>query len=173
VIDTGVEHENASSGYAQRRATCEAAARTLGVRALRDLTTNDLGAARDVLDDEAFARVRHVVTENRRVLDTVETLRTVGPLAIGPLLDESHASLRDDFAVSVPELDLAVETARGSGALGARMTGGGFGGSAIALVPVDAVSRVQVALDGAFAEHGFGQPTAFTVTASDGAARER
>ncbi|MGH2900799.1 MAG: galactokinase, partial [Solirubrobacteraceae bacterium] len=84
----------------------------------------------------------------------------------------SHRSMRDDFEISVPELDLAVETAQSNGAVGARMTGGGFGGSAIALVPSDALSRVLVALDGAFAEHGFGQPDLFTVSASEGAKRE-
>jgi galactokinase len=116
--------------------------------------------------------VRHVVTENQRVLDTVATLRADGPLAIGALLDASHVSMRDDFEISVPELDLAVETAQANGAIGARMTGGGFGGAAIALVPSSGVSRVQVAIDGAFAEHGFGQPTMFTVTAADGARRD-
>jgi galactokinase len=80
--------------------------------------------------------------------------------------------MRDDFEISVPELDLAVETAQANGAIGARMTGGGFGGAAIALVPSDAVSRVLVALDGAFAENGFGQPDLFTVTPSEGAKRE-
>jgi galactokinase len=126
-----------------------------------------------VLDDETFRRVRHVITENQRVLDTVRALREQGPAAIGDLLDASHRSMRDDFEISVPELDLAVETAQNSGAIGARMTGGGFGGSAIALVPSAHVSRVLVAVDGAFAEHGFGQPDMFTVTAADGAGREK
>ena len=81
--------------------------------------------------------------------------------------------MRDDFEISVPELDLAVETAQANGAIGARMTGGGFGGAAIALVPADDVSRLQVAVDGAFAEHGFAQPVTFTVAASDGAAARR
>ena len=81
--------------------------------------------------------------------------------------------MRDDFEISVAELDLAVETAQANGAIGARMTGGGFGGSAIALVPSDAISRVQVAIDGAFAESGYQQPTMFTVTPSEGAKRER
>jgi len=102
----------------------------------------------------------------------VAALRSDGPTAIGDLLDASHRSMRDDFEISVPELDLAVETAQQNGALGARMTGGGFGGAAIALVPLDDISRVQVALDGAFAEHGFGSPELFTVTASDGAGRD-
>jgi galactokinase len=144
----------------------------MGVPSLRHLTVDDLERAREILDDETFRRVRHVVTEDQRVLETVRVLRENGPLAIGDLLDASHASMRDDFEISVPELDLAVETAQANGAIGARMTGGGFGGSAIALVPTDAISRIQVAIDGAFAEHGFGQPTMFVVTASDGATRE-
>jgi galactokinase len=81
--------------------------------------------------------------------------------------------MRDDFEISVTELDLAVETAQANGAIGARMTGGGFGGSAIALVPRDAISRVRVAVDAAFAEHGFASPDVFTVTPSDGALRDR
>lgn len=172
IIDTGVEHAHATGGYAERRASCEAGARALGVESLRDVSVSDLDRAREVLDDVTFRRVRHVVTENQRVLDTVRTLRESGPTAIGELLDASHRSMRDDFEISVPELDLAVETAQANGAIGARMTGGGFGGSAIALVPTDAVSRVFVALDGAFAEHGFGQPELFTVTPSEGAKRE-
>ncbi|MBO1738793.1 galactokinase [Leifsonia sp. TF02-11] len=172
IIDTGVTHAHATGGYAERRASCEAGARALGVEALRDVSVDDLPRAREILDDVTFRRVRHVVTEDQRVLDTVRTLRESGPAAIGELLDASHVSMRDDFEISVPELDLAVETAQANGAIGARMTGGGFGGSAIALVPLDALSRVQVALDGAFAEHGFGQPELFTVTASQGAVRE-
>jgi galactokinase len=165
-----VEHQHATGGYADRRASCERGAAELGVNSLRDVT--DLAAARDLLDDETFRRVRHIVTENQRVLDTVRALREHGPMAIGELLDASHISMRDDFEISVPELDLAVETAQANGAIGARMTGGGFGGSAIALVPSDAISRVQVAVDGAFAEAGFQQPTMFTVVPSEGAKRE-
>jgi galactokinase len=172
IIDTGVTHAHATGGYADRRKSCEAGAATMGVKALRDLTTDDLDRAREVLDDETFRRVRHVVTEDQRVLDTVRVLREQGPRAIGELLDASHASMRDDFEISVPELDLAVETAQANGAIGARMTGGGFGGSAIALASSSDISRIQVAIDGAFAEHAFQQPTMFVVTASDGASRE-
>jgi galactokinase len=172
IIDTGVSHSHATGGYAARRASCEEGARVLGVDSLRDLAVDDLVRARELLDDETFRRVRHVVTENQRVLDTVIALRETGPHAIGDLLDASHISMRDDFEISVPELDLAVEVAQANGALGARMTGGGFGGAAIALVPSEGISRIQVAIDGAFAEHGFGQPTMFTVTAAAGAARD-
>ena len=172
IIDTGVSHSHATGGYAARRASCEAGAAAFGVPSLRDLSVDDLDKAREILDDETFRRVRHVITENQRVLDTVRTLRESGPAAIGDLLDESHISMRDDFEISVPELDLAVETAQANGAIGARMTGGGFGGAAIALIPSESISRLQVAIDGAFAEHGFGQPVTFAVTAADGAIRE-
>jgi len=172
IIDTGVSHDHATGGYAERRASCEKGAALLGVASLRDVSVDDLPRAREVLDDETFRRVRHIVTENQRVLDTVRALRDEGPAAIGDLLDASHASMRDDFEISVPELDLAVETAQANGAIGARMTGGGFGGAAIALVPSGGISRLQVAIDGAFAEHGFGQPVTFVVSASEGAGRE-
>ncbi|WP_213815993.1 galactokinase [Glaciihabitans sp. dw_435] len=172
IIDTGVSHDHATGGYAARRASCEAGAAAFGVPSLRHLSVDDLPRAREILDDETFRRVRHVITENQRVLDTVRVLRESGPSAIGDLLDASHRSMRDDFEISVPELDLAVETAQANGAIGARMTGGGFGGAAIALIRSDDVSRLQVAIDGAFAEHGFGQPVSFVVNASDGAIRE-
>lgn len=171
VIDTGVKHSHATGGYGERRAACERGAAALGVNSLRDATVDDLPRAQQLLDDVTFRRIRHVITENQRVLDTVAVLRAQGASAIGELLDASHRSMRDDFEISVPELDLAVETAVGAGALGARMTGGGFGGAAIALVRVGDLSRVQVAVDNAFGEHAFGQPDTFVVTASDGAAR--
>lgn len=171
VIDTGVKHSHATGGYGERRAACERGAAALGASSLRDVTVSDLERARELLDDVTFRRVRHVVTENQRVLDTVETLRSAGAVAIGELLDASHRSMRDDFEISVPELDLAVESAVQAGALGARMTGGGFGGAAIALVRLGDLSRVQVAVDNAFGEHGYSQPDTFIVFASDGAAR--
>jgi galactokinase len=172
VMDTGVSHSHATGGYGERRASCEAGAAALGVASLRDLTVDDLARAKTELDDVTFRRVRHVITENQRVLDVVATLRSEGAAAIGALLDASHTSMRDDFEISVPELDLAVETAREHGALGSRMTGGGFGGAAIALAPLDAVSRIQVAVDGAFAEHGFAVPEVYPVRPSAGAARD-
>ncbi|HYP74295.1 MAG TPA: galactokinase, partial [Microbacterium sp.] len=105
-------------------------------------------------------------------LDTVRTLREQGPTAIGDLLVASHASMRDDFEISVPELDLAVDTARAAGALGARMTGGGFGGSAIALVDHDLVGAVTDAVTAAFQGAGFAAPHIFTVHPSEGARRD-
>ena len=144
----------------------------MGVPALRDLTLDDLPRAQALLDDVTFRRVRHIVTENYRVLDTVRTLRESGPHAIGDLLVASHASMRDDFEISTPELDTAVDAALGAGAVGARMTGGGFGGAAIALVADELVGAVTDAATSAFAEHGYTAPHIFTVTPSRGAGRD-
>ena len=171
VIDTKVSHSHAGGGYASRRASCELGAEVLGVKALRDVGLGDLEEASGLLDPETFRRVRHVVTENDRVLQVVELLGRAGPAAIGPLLDASHASMRDDFEISCPELDLAVGAARTAGAIGARMTGGGFGGSAIALTPVAAEQQVCAAVEGAFAEAGYGAPGIFRVRPAAGAMR--
>lgn len=172
VVDTLVEHAHSSGGYRERRASCERGAAAFGVPALRDLTVDDLPRAAEILDDVTFRRVRHIITENQRVLDTVAALDADGPTAIGDLLTASHASMRDDFEISVPELDLAVETTLASGALGARMTGGGFGGAAIALIPTDLVPAATEAVHAAFAASGFRTPNVFTVTPSQGARRD-
>ncbi|WP_309106203.1 galactokinase [Arthrobacter sp.] len=171
VIDTKVSHSHADGGYASRRASCELGADVLGVKALRDVGVEDLQEASGLLDEETFRRVRHVVTENDRVLQTVELLASEGPRAIGPLLDASHVSMRDDFEISCRELDLAVETSRSNGAIGARMTGGGFGGAAIALTPLEAEQQVRTAVVQAFADAGYTAPDIFTVTPADGAMR--
>ncbi|MBN9213155.1 MAG: galactokinase [Microbacterium sp. 71-36] len=172
VVDTLVEHAHSSGGYRERREACERGAAAFGVPALRDLTVDDLPRAAEILDDVTFRRVRHIITENQRVLDTVAALDAEGPTAIGDLLTASHASMRDDFEISVPELDLAVETALAAGALGARMTGGGFGGAAIALIPVELVPAATDAVHAAFAASGFRAPNVFTVTPSEGARRD-
>jgi len=172
VIDTRVKHAHSTGGYGERRASCEQGAAIMGVPSLRDVSVADLDRARELMDDVTFRRVRHVVTENQRVLDTVEALRTDGPRAIGGLLDASHVSMRDDFEISVPELDTAVEAAVAAGALGARMTGGGFGGSAIALVEHDRVAAVTDAVTRAFDTAGFAAPHIFTVAPSGGPARD-
>ncbi|GAA1924896.1 galactokinase [Microbacterium aoyamense] len=172
VIDTNVTHAHATGGYRERRASCEHGASVLGVSALRDVGIDDLPRAQDLLDDVTFRRVRHIVTENQRVLDTVRTLTEEGAASIGDLLTASHASMRDDFEISTLELDAAVESALGAGAIGARMTGGGFGGAAIALVPHDRVDEVRAAVASVFAASGFRAPTVFTVTPSQGAHRD-
>ena len=171
VIDTRVSHSHSDGGYASRRAACELGAEVLGVKALRDVTVDDLGEASGLLDEVTFRRVRHVVTENDRVLQTVELLASRGPGSIGALLDASHVSMRDDFEISCPELDLAVDTSRVNGAIGARMTGGGFGGAAIALTPVAAEQQVRTAVERAFSEAGYTAPDIFTVTPAAGAMR--
>ncbi|MGO1851388.1 galactokinase, partial [Microbacterium sp.] len=122
VMDTRVAHSHATGGYRDRRDACERAAAAMGVPALRDVAVSDLDRAAELLDEVTFRRAKHIVTENARVLDTVRALRESGPRAIGELLLASHASMRDDFEISVPELDLAVDTAMSAGAIGARMT---------------------------------------------------
>jgi galactokinase len=180
VIDTRAEHQLADGQYANRRATCEAAATRLGRATLREIGAGaDLEAALAVLsepgDVEAettVKRVRHVVTEIARVEDFV-TLLDAGRVAeVGPLMDASHASLRDDYEVSCAELDLAVTVARRSGALGARMTGGGFGGSAIALVEAGSVDRIATAIADAFDAAGFTSPVFLVADASGPADRD-
>lgn len=171
VIATGARHDNASGGYASRRRECEQAEELIGVP-LREVSPDELPAVEAFLDAVTARRVRHVVTENARVLHAVEALERREFHVLGDALNASHASLRDDFEVSVDEIELAVETALDQGALGARIMGGGFGGSVLALAQNEAVSRIRVGVDGAFAEHGYGAPEAFVVSASHGAQAE-
>ncbi|HEY8458620.1 MAG TPA: galactokinase [Actinopolymorphaceae bacterium] len=174
VIDTRAPHRLVDGEYAARRRTCEQAAAALGIPALRDLDTDTLEDALARLPDETSRRrVRHVVTENDRVRQTVERLRADPGAAreIGPLLTASHVSLRDDYEVTVPELDTAVDAALDAGALGARMTGGGFGGCVIALVEAEAADSVAKRVAAAFRSHGFAEPVWFVAEASAGARR--
>jgi galactokinase len=172
VVDTRVRHRLAGGEYAARRTTGEQAARALGVPTLRDVPITGLDAALARLADPvARRRVRHVVTENQRVLETVAHLRAGAVRDTGPLLSASHASLRDDYQVTVPELDLAAETAESAGALGARMTGAGFGGCLIALVEVAAADRVAAAVAGGFAARGYAAPEWFLAQPSSAATR--
>ncbi|WP_370462433.1 galactokinase [Nocardiopsis sp. FR6] len=170
VVDTRAPHRLVEGHYADRRRSCEAAARSLGVAALRDV--GDLAAALDALPDEVSRRrVRHVVTENARVLRAVDLLRAGDLRAVGPLLTASHASLRDDYEVSVAEVDTAVEALLAAGALGARITGGGFGGCVVALVESDRVEVCAKAVREAYRERGFSAPEAFGALPSAGARR--
>ncbi len=169
VVDTRAEHALVDGGYAARRADCEAAAARLGLVSLRDATVE----AADRLDDDRLRRrARHVVTEIARVQQVVEALDRDDWEAVGAAFAASHASMRDDFEISCGELDLVVETAVAEGALGARMTGGGFGGSAIALVPARAVADVRAGVTGAFRDRGWSDPVIFEVTPSAGAHRD-
>ena len=172
VIDTRVSHAHSTGGYRERRESCERGAELLGIRSLRDAGIDDLPRAAELMDDVTFRRVRHILTENQRVLDTVAALSGQGPRAIGDLLVASHVSMRDDFEISAPELDVAVDTALAAGAIGARMTGGGFGGSAIALVEHAQVAAVTDAVTRAFADAGFTAPHIFPVSPSAGPHRD-
>ncbi|WP_055712125.1 galactokinase [Streptomyces torulosus] len=173
VVDTQVKHSHSEGEYGKRRAGCEKGAALLGVDALRDVAYDDLDAALERLGDEEEVRrlVRHIVTENHRVEQVVALLEAGGTRAIGPVLIEGHASLRDDFRISCPELDLVVDTAIASGALGARMTGGGFGGSAIVLVESADADTVTKAIQEAFAAADFTAPRVFVAVPSAGARR--
>ena len=172
VIDTRVKHDLADGAYAERRAGCEKAAALLGLPALRDLALPELEAALATLPDDALrALTRHVVTENARVEAAVEALAGGNPAALGPILTAGHASLRDDFLVSCAETDLVVEEALAAGALGARMTGGGFGGSVIALVAEHDSDRVAGVVTAAFAAAGLPAPRIFPALAAQGARR--
>ena len=173
IIDTRVAHRLNDGGYATRRAACELGASQMGVASLREVAVSQLGHAKEIMDDVTFRRVRHIVTENERVLETVEKLRTSGPKSIGELLNASHASMRDDFEISIDELDTAADVAVRHGAIGARMTGGGFGGAAIALAPIEKVSEITLAVLAEFELLGYGKPNIFAVTADQGARRDR
>ncbi|MFF3512056.1 galactokinase [Streptomyces sp. NPDC002573] len=170
VVDTRVKHALGDGAYAERREGCEEGARQLGVSHLRDVAYEDLQAALGRLSDERVRRyVRHVVSDDHRV-DRVVALLDAGDVrAIGPVLTEGHVSLRDDLRISCPELDLVVDTANASGALGARMTGGGFGGSALVLTEATEADTVTKAIEEAFAAAGFTAPRVFPAVPSEGA----
>ena len=167
VVDTRAPHALVDGQYAARRDACERAARDLGVTTLREVTDLEEALAR-LGDPVVRRRVRHVVTEIDRVERFVEALTApaVDPQALGALMAASHASLREDYEVSSPELDLVVETATAAGAYGARMTGGGFGGSAIALVPAGRAERVAAEVEQAFSDAGFAAPAFLLAPAS-------
>ena len=172
MLDTRVQHSLGTSAYAERRRACEEAARTLGVRALRDVEPGEMQAALARIAEPVIARrARHIITEDARVLEVVRLLDAGRPRDVGPVLSAGHVSLRDDFEVSAPELDTAVEAACSAGALGARMVGGGFGGSAIALVDAGRAQAVETAVRAAFAERGFGSPRVFVAVPSGMARR--
>jgi galactokinase len=174
VVDTGQPHTHADGGYGDRRRECEEAADRLGVAALRDIA-DVAGLApleKSADDDVLLRRARHIVTENARVLQVVAMLRGAGdPREIGPVLTAGHASLRDDFEISTDELDACVAAALAAGAHGARMVGGGFGGSAIVLADSDRLSAVTTAVTDRFAAEGYEPPRTFVAVPSAGARR--
>lgn len=171
IINSGVAHELADGEYAKRRAACHQAATALGVKSLRELDSSCLPRAARILNDEMNRCVRHVVTENQRTLETVAALTQDDLPQVARLLNASHASLRDDFRVSCAELDLIAAIAqRIEGVAGCRMTGGGFGGSAVALVHSAVVESASATISAAFAAQ-FGRPPAiFSTRPAAGAA---
>ncbi|OIK01522.1 galactokinase [Streptomyces colonosanans] len=172
VVDTRVKHALGDGAYAERREGCEKGARQLGVSHLRDVPYDDLDRALGRLSDERVRRyVRHVVSDDHRVEQVVGLLDAGEVRAIGPVLTQGHVSLRDDLRISCPELDLVVDTANASGALGARMTGGGFGGSAVVLVEASGADTITKAIDEAFAAAGYTAPRVFPAVPSAGARR--
>lgn len=172
VVDTRVKHALGDGAYAERRTGCEAGARALGVSHLRDVPYAELPTALDRLNDEKVRRyVRHVVSDDHRVERVIALLDAGDVRGIGPVLTEGHASLRDDLRISCPELDLVVETAVAAGALGARMTGGGFGGSAVVLAEAADAESLAKSVQEAFAAAGHAEPRVFPAVASAGAHR--
>jgi galactokinase len=169
IIDTQAHHALVDGGYAERRAACDSAAAKLGVKSMRELTMDQLLSSKDKLSDVEFIRARHAVSEIARVLSTVEALKRGDFNEVGTLINQSHFSLRDDYAVSCPELDVAVDAALSAGALGSRMVGGGFGGSAIALLRVEDVDKARTVISKSFEAHGFKKPRFFTSLPSAGA----
>ena len=169
VIDTRTPRRLVGGEYADRRRACHDAAVALGVESLRDASLEMLEGGR--ISDEEFRRARHVISENNRVVAAVKTMREERFEALGELLIESHRSLADDFEVSIPELDTAVDAAIDAGAYGARMTGAGFGGCAIALVPTDRTTQVEEAVASAFRERDFEPPGFLPARPSAGAHR--
>lgn len=168
VIDTGAKHQLAAGEYAERRRECAEAVEAAGVESLAAIGLDGLLS---LTDETLKARARHVLTETTRVRGAVTALRRRDWTAFGGMLTSSHESLRDDFAVSCEELDVAVDAALASDALGARMTGAGFGGSAIALLPAENVDALRARVEAAYAARSWPAPTVFTVRPSPGAAR--
>ena len=167
IIDTRARRALADGRYAQRRRACEEAASALGVRSLRDVTDE----AAELSDPDLRRLTAHVVAENRRVLRTADLLRAGDQAAIGPLLTESHRSFRDQFGVSWPQADEAVDAAIGAGAAGARMTGGGFGGCVVALAPAERATQVRAAVTDRFTQNKWPEPRYLDAVPSDGARR--
>jgi len=169
IIDTQAHHALTDGGYAERRASCESVVAKLGISSLRELSMEQLENSRGLLAETEFVRARHAVTEMKRVLECVEALSNSDFAKVGQLINQSHTSLRDDYTVSCPELDTAVEAALAAGALGSRMVGGGFGGSAIALIQASKTTETIKSVEKAFSSKGFKAPRFFTSLPSQGA----
>jgi galactokinase len=169
IIDTQAHHALVDGGYAERRASCDSVASKFSIPSMRHLTREVLEARKSEITPVEYQRARHAVTEIARVQSAVVALRANDFTTLGQLINDSHTSLRDDYTVSCPELDLAVDASLAAGALGARMVGGGFGGSAIALINADSIESVKEAVRKAYADRGFKAPRFFTSLPSAGA----
>ena len=169
IIDTQAHHSLTDGGYAERRASCDSVVAKLGIRSMRELTIEKLETAKDQITKTEFIRARHAVSEIARVIDAVAALEAKNFMELGALLNASHTSLRDDYDVSCPELNAAVNAALSAGALGARMVGGGFGGSAIALIKASQTQEVINAIEIEFKRNSFKAPRFFTSLPSQGA----
>ncbi|MGH7942807.1 MAG: galactokinase [Limisphaerales bacterium] len=173
IANTNVKHELANGEYAQRRGQCEAAARTLGVPSLREATPDALADAKEKIDDVVFRRARHVIGEIERTVQAAEAVCAANWPAVGQLMFASHRSLREDYEVSCKELDTIVEIAEGiglkGGVLGCRMTGGGFGGCAVALVKTEVIESISKKLAAEYKKKTGIEATIFTTRPASGA----
>ena len=169
VIDTQVHHALVDGGYAERRASCEKAVADLGITSLRDISISEFVDRKSELDEKTYLRAFHGVTEMQRVLDAVALLKAGDFLGFGEIVTAAHISLRDNYTVSCPELNLAVDTAIKFGALGSRMIGGGFGGSAIALIKAKDSELIKSEIKSAFMATRFKSPRFFSALPSAGA----
>lgn len=171
IVDTRTERTLAAGEYADRRRACREAAAALGVASLRDVSTNTLAERSDRLTEVLLRRATHVVSENARVLEAVERIREGDAIGLGKLLDDSHRSLAEDFEVSAPALDLAVELCRDAGAYGARLTGAGFGGCVIGLFPAGSMRALETLMEKAFAARDMQSPRVFAAVPGRAAGR--
>jgi galactokinase len=169
IIDTQAHHALVDGEYAKRRQACESACTKLQIASLRDIDLSILIEGRDLLNDEEYKRAHHAVSEMARTLEAVDVLQQKDFVALGALITKSHVSLRDDYEISCPELNCAVDIALAHGALGARMIGGGFGGSAIALAAQDQIEEIKDAIVEAFNIARFREPRFFNSLPSAGA----
>jgi galactokinase len=169
VIDTQVHHALVDGGYAERRASCEKAITDLGITSLRDISVADFVARKSELDEKTYLRAFHGITEMKRVLDAVSLLKAGDFVGFGEIVTAAHISLRDNYTVSCPELNLAVDTALKFGALGSRMIGGGFGGSAIALIKAKDSELIKNEIKSAFMAARYKSPRFFSALPSSGA----
>ena len=169
IIDTQAHHALVDGEYAKRRQACESASAKLHISSLRDIDISALVSNKQLLSNEEFKRAHHAVSEMARTLEAVAVLKQKDFVALGALITQSHISLRDGYEVSCPELNCAVDVALAQGALGARMVGGGFGGSAIALAERGQIQTIKSAIADAFKSAEYVEPRFFTSLPSEGA----